>query len=232
MKRNNTTTIGDPILRDDWVKYEPFIYPQGRKKKLTKPDTVLDSPFIDVLFKRCSHKNLTFCEIRRVSEVLFYCMRIHEITNDLTGTITSKRICPSAGARHPIDIFVSLPEKLNERELFYYNPIDHSLNELMLDKKNVATFLEDINSTLFLNDAYLFWFSMQVEKTGSKYLNPESLYWRDAGCLLYAIQLISTYIGLSSCPIGTLASKSFHNLFFSDKIQSGGGILIGNQSII
>lgn len=24
----------------------------------------------------------------------------------------------------------------------------------------------------------------QIQKTGSKYLNPESLYWRDVGCLL------------------------------------------------
>lgn len=229
MKLNKEITFGDPALRDDCIKYEPFIYPLGRKEKLTRPDTTLNSPFIDVLFKRRSYKNLTSCENKKVSEVLFYCMRIHEITNDITGTITSKRICPSAGARHPIDIFVSLPEKLNERELFYYNPIDHSLNELVLDKKNVVTFLEDINSTLFLNDAYLFWFSIQVEKTGSKYLNPESLYWRDTGCLLYAIQLISTYIGLSSCPIGTLASDSFHKLFLSDSLFSGGGILIGNK---
>lgn len=229
MRYNSEIIFKDPALRDDWIKYEPFIYPLGKKEKLMKPDVALNSSFIDVLFKRRSYKNLTFCEITKISEVLFYCMRIHEITNDITGTITSKRICPSAGARHPIDIIVSLPEKLKERELFYYNPIDHSLNKLMLVRKKVATFLEDINSTLFLNDAYLFWFSIQVEKTGSKYLNPESLYWRDAGCLLYAIQLISTYIGIGSCPIGTLACKSFYDLFSSDKIQSGGGVLIGNQ---
>lgn len=230
MKSNSEVAFRDPTLRDDWIKYEPFIYPQGKKDKLIKPNAFYESSFIDVLFKRRSHQELTSCEITKISDVLFYCMRIHKITNDITGTITSKRICPSAGARHPIDIIVSLPNELKERKLFYYNPIDHSLNELILDREKVIKFVEDINSTLFLNDACLFWFSIQVEKTGSKYLNPESLYWRDAGCLLYAVQLISTYVGLNSCPIGTLACESFYDLFSSHKIQSGGGILVGNLS--
>ena len=66
-----------------------------------------------------------------------------------------------------------------------------------------------------------------MNKTKSKYNNAESLYWRDVGVLIYAIQLMTTYLGFNSCPLGTLASKDFNQLFNNENLLAGGGILVG-----
>ena len=217
----------NPIPKNNPDEFIPFKYPIKVKRKLIRGFKKRSSDFLDVLLTRRTEQKLNSPSQVNISELLYYSNRVHSIHQDDFGYLVTKRTCPSAGARHPIDLLVSIPTKEKRRILEYYNPIDHSLNELSIPKSTQESFFEEINENLSIENSCIIWFSIQGDKTGSRYENPESLYWRDAGALLYCIQLISTYLGLKTCPLGSLASNSFYSLFKSDKLISGGGILIG-----
>lgn len=207
-------------------RFDPFIYPLGSKTKLKRDFKKREGSFIDILSSRRSSRDLSAVLIEEVSEMLYFTSRIQSIDIDDYGFLISKRTVPSAGGRHPIDILVSTPSK-DGPVLNYYNPIEHSLSELLISEVKQKSFFEEVNKNIPIKNSCLIWFSIQINKTKSKYDNAESLYWKDAGAYLYCIQLVSNYIGLNSCPLGGLASKSFENLFKSKNLISGGGILIG-----
>lgn len=207
-------------------RFDPFIYPLGSKIKLKRDYKKRESSFIDVLSSRRSSRNLSAVLIEDISEILHLTSRTKSIDIDDYGFLISKRTVPSAGGRHPIDILVSTSTK-DGPVLNYYNPIEHSLSELLISKAKQKSFFKEVNKNIPIQNSTLIWFSIQINKTKSKYENAESLYWKDAGAYLYCIQLVANYIGLNSCPLGGLAPKTFQNLFKSNNLISGGGILIG-----
>jgi len=218
----------NPKPKDNWMPHIPFVYNTQKKALLEKPVMERQEDFLNVIFKRRSDTSLLPISLSELSELLYYSNRIQHLGKDDYGYITTKRTAPSAGGRHPIDILVSFPTKENKTRLLnYYNPIDHSLNELVIESSIQNIFFDEVNQNLDIKNAVLLWFSIQPYKTSSKYENAESLYWRDVGALLYCIQLVSSFLELKSCPLGTLAANSFHLLFENDSLLSGGGILVG-----
>lgn len=218
--------MNDPYPKDKPDLCDPFIYSIKCKHFLKRNFLPQKKDFYSVIENRKSTRDFSRITFNQLEEMLFHISKITSINIDKYNYITTKRTVPSAGARHPIDILVSLPEK--QRKLNYYNPLDHSLNELCVEDSKLVNFYSKINENLNLENACIIWFAIQINKTASKYNNPESLYWKDTGILLYHIQLISSYLGLKSCPLGTLASEAFNQLFEEDTLISGGGILIGN----
>ena len=217
----------DPIPRKIPLKFDPFIYPVRQRIKLSLNHDLFEKQFLDVIFSRRSERVSSTINSNQLSQLLHICTRIHSIQMDESGYVLTQRSTPSGGARHPVDILVSISSPIAKRSLEYYNPIDHSLGELSLDKVDMGFFFNEISDNLPIDNACIIWFSIQPEKMNSKYQNPESLYWKETGALLYCIQVVSTYLGFKSCPVGTLASNSFDTLFKTKLLISGGGILVG-----
>lgn len=220
--------MNNPTPKKEHDIFIPFNYPIINKIKLIKEFNNQSIDFLNVLYSRRSVKPSSSLPINKLSELLFHSLNIHSLSINEKNYITTKRTTPSAGGRHPVDLMIlqNVPQ-YNKMKLNYYNPIDHSLNELKISNKYLISFIEEVNENINLNDSTLIWFVIQKNKTGSKYLNPESLYWKDTGALLYCLQLVSTYLGIKSCPIGSLASNSFHKLFNNNEIISGGGLIVG-----
>lgn len=212
-----------PKIKKDF--FSPFVYSIKNKVSLNRDFKVESKDFLETIFSRKSSREFSNFSLCDLEKLLFYSCKIKSIEFDENNFLLTNRVTPSAGGRHPIDVLVSLPQK--ERILSYYNPIDHTLGELKIEKKKLDVFFSDINKNLAIKDACIIWFSIQVNKTSSKYDNAESLYWKDSGVLLFAIQLFATFLGYKSCPLGTLASNSFNKLFNDKNLFSGGGILIG-----
>ena len=215
----------NPKFRPD--EFTPFNYPIKGVRKLNRDFELRNSDFLEVLLNRRSEQALNGPLLTNLSELLYYSNKIHSIYIDDFGYALTKRTAPSAGARHPVDLLVSFSVGKEKRILEYYNPIDHSLSELSISENDQRIFFKEIEENLSIGNACVIWFSIQRDKTGAKYENPESLYWRDAGALLHCIQITAAHLGLKSCPIGSLAEKSFYSLFKSDLLLSFGGILVG-----
>lgn len=217
----------NPSPKLKWTHYNPYVYPTTEKIFLSKdfPSNSID--FLDVFLSRRSSQKCGSISITKLSELLYYSAKTQYVQVDDYGALISKKAAPSAGARHPVDLLVSPTPISDKRRLTYYNPIDHSLSKLALEESLVQNFFEEVNQNVPLNNASLIWFSIQPGKTSSKYKNANSLYWRDCGALLYCIQLTCTYLGLNSCPLGTLAANTFENISENVGLVSGGGILVG-----
>lgn len=219
--------MGNPTLKINQKIFRPYVYPIKRKIYLPNENEFESKDFLNIYMKRRSNKNLGTCSLNDLSKLLRLALKPCMIDKDNTGTIVLKCASPSAGGRFPIDILVGgLFEK--ERDLYYYNVIDNTLNLIDVGDDLKNDFFQDVNKTLNLGNATLLWFSIQTEKTSSKYMYPESLYWRDAGALLYCFQITCSYLGISSCPIGYLAEDTFSTLFKNEGIISAGGLLVGN----
>lgn len=105
-------------------------------------------------------------------------------TKNLKACASLKRTSPSAGARYPIDLLISFNNYIYRRTLLYYNPVEHSLGELLISKVHLWKFFNEIDRNLCIDNSCVIWFAIQTTKTISKYDNSESLYWRDTGAYL------------------------------------------------
>ena len=207
--------------------YQSFLYPVDKKVYLNKPTEFSKDSFVDVILSRRSEMPKTSLKSQELSDILFLSNRIEDVFSDELGFLHSYRVCPSGGARHPIDILIYDYNSV-DNVLSYYNPLDHTLNPLIVDKSALESFVDKVKSNSDVSTGTLIWFAIQFGKTASKYENPESLYWRDLGALLYSIQLVSTFYKCKSCPIGSLVPVSFYELMKSEKLISGGGIILGH----
>lgn len=184
--------------------------------------------FLDVFSQRRSIKILGACSIDALSQILYYAVKPYCICKDDYGVTVYRSAAPSAGGRHPIDILVGL-KKQNGRQLYLYQPLSHTLKRLTVTEKLQKDFYKDIEQTLPIGESLLLWFSVQYMRTASKYTDYMSLVWRDVGAQLCCLQQVARYVGMDSCPIGYLAEETFQNMFQSNMLISGGGMIIGNK---
>lgn len=222
MKSDNPTPKENPEI------FHSDVYLVKNKKGLPESQQTLNSDFFTVLKKRRSSNKIGKLTDQDLSNVLYHAVRPISIAASAEGYYTSLRPSPSAGARHPVDILIINPNDVEiDDKIHLYNPLDHSLNSIEIDSHELKIFIDHVNENKQIQDSTLIWFSIQKGKTSSKYLNPESLFWRDCGALLMCLQLVATAFNLKTCPIGTLGLPYFNRVINSNEIQSGGGILIG-----
>jgi SagB-type dehydrogenase family enzyme len=216
----------NPKHRKKILEVTTFLYKTKGKITLPKPVFKDRVSFFDVLENRRSTKIFTEIKLNQIGGLLWHSAKVRQVSVSKEGLIRTKTNSPSAGALHPIDIFVTFFSN-SERCFYYYNPFDHSLENLLIDFKLFEDFLNHVNQSVEIKNGCLLWFGADLNRTKAVYKNPESLLWRDAGALLMTVQLVAQALRLHSCPLGTLGEPYFSQLFNSYKLQSAGGIIIG-----
>lgn len=218
----------NPIPRKKIEEIYHFKYPTNKKVELTKDFPERDQNLFEIIHKRTSKKDFKkHLNLNRISELLWYTSKTIDIkTFDNGKMIWTHRPAPSAGGLHPIDLIVSLPNKKLNRFFSLYNPIEHCLYTLDLNKNLVKNFFEHIDDIINIQNSFIIWFVVHPQRTKVKYKNAGSLIWRDAGAYIYCIQLVCTALDLNSCPVGSLGVPFVNKLFGEDTVGAG-GILIG-----
>jgi SagB-type dehydrogenase family enzyme len=220
MKNPSVKSTEDPV--------PVFDYPVIQTIKLPNSQIALPVRFDKVIMSRKTQRKFDSPTIEQLGSILRYTAKVKNTWLQNNGYILTQRGVPSAGARHPIDIVVWHSSILDSRSFYYYNPFDHSLNQLKNNNDDISAFLKHINEIVKIKEAAIFWFVMHVKRTSAKYDNAESLVWRDAGALINAIQLVCTAMELNCCPIGSLGEPFISGMFDGqDGIFGAGGLLIG-----
>ena len=221
--------MAGPSLLNEPIQFDAYQYECVEEIKLPQMDkNALGKEFMEVFSERRSIKELGPCPIEKLSSILYYAIKPYSIACDDYGVTVYRSAAPSAGGRHPIDIIVGLP-KGHKRRLYLYNALKHSLLRLNIAPEKQWAFKKDVERTLPFRKSTLVWFSVQFMRTASKYSDYMSLVWRDVGAQLCCIQQAAKYVGLDSCPIGYLAEETFDAMFDSDKLISGGGVIVGES---
>ncbi len=223
----NSLEMSGPTILEHPASFVSFRYDGDLIIKL--PEVAKEkhpAEFLDVFSNRRSIKQLGACSLDSLSQILYYAVKPYGIGKDDYDETVYRSAAPSAGGRHPIDVLVGLPEERG-RHLYLYMPLNHSLQKLSISEDMEQAFYKDVEQTLLFGKSTLLWFSVQYMRTASKYTEPMSLIWRDVGAQLCCLQQAAKYVGMDSCPIGYLAQETFNNMFHTDKLMSGGGMIIG-----
>lgn len=221
--------MSGPLILEKPIPFEPYLYDVASEMRLPEIEVTLSQKdFMDVFSGRRSFKQLGKCPMEALSQVLYYAVKPYCIGQDDYGVTVYRSAAPSAGGRHPIDVLVGLKEGVG-RCLYLYQPLNHSLRKLVIAEELQRHFFADVEETLPFEESTLLWFSIQYMRTSSKYTEPMSLIWRDVGAQLCCLQQAAKYVGMDSCPVGFLAEDSFERMFSTDKLMSGGGMIIGKK---
>lgn len=178
--------------------------------QLRRDDTGTDDTFDSVLELRRSVRafSLEALDLDEVGRLLYSSCRVMRILDSAEMGTCSFRPYPSAGARHPLEVYIICNRVVGlERGAYYYDPLAHALIPVSTN----SAYQEDFNLQVqgaTGSDAYgeapmVLLITAVFERTLWKYPTYGlSLIYKDVGCLYQTIYLVATAIGLGACAIG------------------------------
>lgn len=107
---------------------------------------------------------------------------------------------PSPGGLHSVRIVV-LQYPGHPKDAFMYLPNQHALG-LVATGPEVKAALRAFSTVVPAGSGSFLWFLGDWGRLASKYHNPESLMWKEAGVLTAGIYLASANLGLNCCAVG------------------------------
>lgn len=164
------------------------------------------APLAEVLERRHSARSFGPATLGQIGTILLRSGRVRDWTRVEDGYLASHRPSPSAGARHPFDLYLVAGRRVDALEAGIYE-FDAVAAALVVQPSQVdpAGLLERLGERLAaptLPAAAIFLVG-HLDRTLSRYPAGMSLAWRDAGALLQTLHLCATDLGLRSCIAGT-----------------------------
>jgi hypothetical protein len=224
--------LREPEPRAESISYTEFQYQFTRTIPLDPPEQLPAVNVFHVLEQRCSRR--VFRRLRRsdVSYVLWFSAKRRSAIVEHERYLWQHAPSPSAGGRHPVDIFI-LGIAEDDESVFLYEPISHALRELSGINEAAREQLQRVAKELARadGDGTTFWFGVQALRTASVYKNPESLIWRDSGALLATVAIAAEALSLNCCALGASGSPWLEQLVDAGEAVVGtGGCVLGLRS--
>jgi len=207
------------------VPYAPFVWPIGAKLRLPPRDTPLELNLVTLLEQRQTRRNFSNkLEVTQLGEFLWLACRNRSSRPSTFGPDQESRVHPSAGAMHPIHVLISH----EAGPWMIYDPVEHSIMELPGSINSAAANRNEAARLLSLDKGVLLGFVAEPGKTAAKYVNHETLVWRDAGVVLGYMSFVAEALGLAFCPLGISGQPYLTDyLSATDQIQAVGLAILG-----
>lgn len=184
---------------------DAFAHASGDRIQLGPRVVSKSAPLSEVFDMRASQRSLHPPPLGLIGTLLVRTSRVVRWDVSVEDFTSSHRPTPSAGARHPFDIWVAAsdvtdlpqgwwifdPLRCDLVQAAFHRPPDDFLDELMS-----LTGAPRRPPTAIVLVA-------RFQRTLSRYPAGTSLVWRDAGVLLGYLHLCATDLGLGSCILGT-----------------------------
>lgn len=217
--------LGNPTLKRTIIPYTPIIW-EGRVAYSLQEHLFVNEVdnYTKVVFKRCSSRTFGEMTLQDLANILYLANIVKTSSESEYGFLLSRRPVPSAGAIHPIHIFIISPLC---KEVLIFDPFSFTLKNIPkrvnreMIKKNISSILDVQRGTILLLGA-------EYGKTASKYHYPDSLIWRDAGILIGALHMAASYLGLSFCPLGITGEPWVSHLSNQSELFGVGVAIVGS----
>lgn len=216
----NLIDLGVPTPRTDPQCFEEFLYEFGSVEFLPPPPQY-EANFFEVVESRASRRRFEGLAQDKLSAVLWYSAKRRDARLQNGLPVWQHAPTPSAGGCHPIDIFITRVGVEN-KYLWFYDPVEHVLRSIVgvdshrLDQLSVAR-KQVLDAGI---GAAIIWFAAQPERTHSRYINGDSLIWRDSGALLATIGLVARALDINCCALGITGQP-----YISDALQAQGRVV-------
>jgi hypothetical protein len=189
-------------------------------------DSVPPGPasFASVVESRRSQRSTIRSPLREIVNAIAYASRPRYIKDgDAIGR--TRRLSPSAGALHPIDILIV---HRRSGRVFRYVATRIVLERLhVMNPDQIARFIEDCREMVPESSADMLVFIGDVDRVAAVYDRPASLLWRDAGVLLQTLALTATAYRLGFCPLGIQGQPVVSALALPPRAVGVGAALMG-----
>jgi SagB-type dehydrogenase family enzyme len=222
--------LPSPIPRDTPVPYTEFSYPVTDREYLAIPESPNESSFWDVLASRRSRRAVGPLGETQLAHLLWYSAKTRAARREQDGFLWQSRPSPSGGGRHPVDLIVVHAER-GKAIVRLYDPIAHALCTLSVDQHRAFSFYGQAKAIITAEDGVLLWFVAQFGRTLERYVDGESLVWRDAGALLATVYLVCEALGLACCAIGPSGDPDIPQIIGGEnELRGVGGCIVGSRS--
>ena len=221
--------FASPKPRARWLKLDSFVYPAGRAIYLERPRVFPKHSFTKVLLARRTRRNFYPLSNEMLAALLWLAVKTRDVGVRDSKIVQQYRPAPASGAVHAVDLLV-LSRVRDRWGAFLYDPGAHALIVLSVQRSRLSAMLHEVETNLRFGTATVLWMVGDVNRLRARYVNEQSLIWRDAGALLATICLAAEALGLAACPLGGLAEPYVTRMFRGEgKILSLGGLIVGRR---
>lgn len=195
-----------------------------------------DWPLTRVLESRRTRYSTAPISVDSLGELLFRACRVTQQI-DVQGEELVRRVYPSGGSRHSLDIYLvvhrchGLPAggyryDAFEHELHGFRPPDQDQHALLREAQAATGVLKDLPSVLLI-------VASRIHRVTRKYQsNAYRLVLQEVGALYQTIYLVGEALGLSVCALGAGNSERFAQAFGRDFFSepSVGEMILGGEA--
>lgn len=224
--------LGNPRPRPEAQHYAPVRWPEGERislqplAKLPPHDPIFERSFLDLATRRRSAREFAPLTLDRLGWLLALANRQLIRGPQHLGFPLTQRPSPSAGAIHPVHLIVQSPALGGWNR---YDPAGHELVSVP-GGPDVQTVRRETDELVAAPSAMLLLLVAEPGKTAAKYLNPDSLVWRDAGVLLGYLSLAAEALDLAFVPLGITGDPWAGKLVDESGLTGVGAALVGARA--
>jgi SagB-type dehydrogenase family enzyme len=230
MGHTRAPTFASPRPRARWLKLAAFEYPLAQASYLDRPKAIPRQSFVSVLLARRTRRKFLHLPDERLATLLWFAVKTRAVGVHNSTVIHQFRSAPASGAVHAVDILV-LRRIRGRWDAFLYDPGAHALVEILVLRNQLAALLREVEKNLRIGAATVLWMVGDLNRLRARYVNEQSLIWRDAGALLATICLTAEALRIAACPLGSLAEPHVTRMLGGEgKVLSLGGLLVGRRA--
>lgn len=174
----------------------------GRRLKLGPYVHDGSNPLADVLTRRRSKRDWAAPTLASLATVVVRCARVVDWSPATDGYTSTRRPTPSAGARHPFDLYI-LARQVHGLApgAWKFDPLTCDLTVTEIPSTPALSRFAEIVDAKAPPAALVL--VGHLDRTLSRYPTGLSLLWRDAGALLALLHLSAVDLHLASCIVGS-----------------------------
>jgi len=196
--------IPDPCPKSEVKACQEFVWPVGLEAvDLSEPLEFNLPSLSEILDRRYSRRDFAPLSIQNTGFLLWYVARTISLEWSSIGCEVEHRSCPSSGGLHPVRILVHTPDNY----CYLYYSRHHKLKRCVFESSFSKQLRDDACVVVPASDATLIQLVAEIGKTNSKYENPSSLIFRDAGVLIGYMSLVAEALGYNFCPLGITGDR-------------------------
>lgn len=218
LPKNGAVDISSPFpLSISEMTYLPFPGPLPQitiQDVLQKRESVLGSkPLIDIT----------------LSSLLYYSVSTMQTKVESNKLIWRKKNVASAGGVHANKIFV-VRHCEDASLIWFYDDIAHALCSFKVSSEPYfIDLINEVRAVIGMDSFTSIITVCDIDLINKKYLNAQSLVYRDVGSIFSTIELIATALELNCCQLGITCEPYMSNLLANDNYVGTGACVISTK---
>lgn len=218
-------SLGIPRPRPNPITYTPITWLASRVIDLPDSKLAVTRSVSDALANRRSHRSSDAPTLESLGSLLWQSARTIQRTPSPFGFDSEIRPAPSAGALHPVHLVVWVPSLGNWA---WYSSRTHRMH--VLERQQALEGLsEEVRSILPECSGATIVFVAEPGLCSAKYLNADSLIWRDSGVLQGTLGIVASALDLEFCLLGITGNPWVERLAEQGKLSGVGVAVVGSK---